>query len=212
MEEREHLFTRLSSRAGDPTQQSNEAVAVACLSAPSLLHWIAEGLSHKDPKLAGDCAEVLTKVAESDPRLVCPYAEALLTSLQRTNNRIRWEAMHAVALISPYIAERVLAEIDNIQTLMLTDKSTIVRDYAIACLGNAASAGEDAAVVVLPLLKRGIDELGDKFLSKLLTAMTEIAKVMPRLAVEVLMYGYDYEHHSKSSVQKAAKKLIKTAG
>ncbi|SFE73644.1 hypothetical protein SAMN04487969_1066 [Paenibacillus algorifonticola] len=211
MEERGTVVSMLSSQTGDSTQQSNENVALMCKENPTLLKQIAEGLLHSDVKLAGDCAEVFTKVAETHPHLVTLYAEQLLSSIHHKHTRVRWESMHAVAFISPLIASRIIAVLDEIQERMFLDQSTIVKDYSILCLGNVASCGEVEAKMVLPILKQGLIQLGDKFISKVLTAMIGISKVSPSLAVEVLMYGYDYETHPKSSVQKAAKKLVKAA-
>ncbi|MGO4546734.1 hypothetical protein AB4Z29_18215 [Paenibacillus sp. 2TAB23] len=211
MEDRGTVVSMLSSQTGDSTQQSNEKVALTCKENPTLLKQIAEGLLHSDVKIAGDCAEVFSKVAETHPRLVALYAEQLLSSIHHKHTRVRWESMHAVAFISPLIPRRIISAIGDLQERMLSDQSTIVKDYSILCLGNVASCGEEEARMILPVLKQGLFQLGDKFLSKLLTAMIGIAKVSPSLAAEVLMYGYEYESHPKSSVQKAAKKLMKAA-
>ncbi|ANY66308.1 hypothetical protein BBD42_07370 [Paenibacillus sp. BIHB 4019] len=211
MEERGTVVSMLSSQTGDSTQQSNEHVALLCIENPTLLRQIAEGLLQSDVKLAGDCAEVFTKVAETHPQLAAPYAEQLLVSIHHKHTRVRWESMHAVALISSSIPNRIFAVLDEIQERLFSDQSTIVKDYSILCLGKLASCGEAEAKVILPILKKGLLQLEEKFLSKLLTAMIGIAKVSPSLAAEVLANGYDYETHSKSSVQKAAKKLIKAA-
>lgn len=182
-----------------------------CKETPTLLNQIAEGLLHTDVKIAGDCAEVFTKVAETHPHLVTPYAKQLLSSIHHKHTRVRWESMHAVALISFSIPNRIFDVLEEIQERMFLDQSTIVKDYSILCLGNLASCGEAEAKMILPILKKGLLQLEEKFLSKLLTAMIGIAKVSPSLAAEVLVYGYDYEVHPKSSVQKAAKKLVKAA-
>ncbi|WP_138756242.1 hypothetical protein [Paenibacillus sinopodophylli] len=211
VEERGTIISMLSSQIGDSTQQSNENVASMCKENPNLLKEIAEGLFQTDVKLAGDCAEVFTKVAETQPHLVTLYAEELLSSIQHKHTRVRWESMHAVAFISPLIPGRIVSVIEHIQERMLVDQSTIVKDYSILCLGNVASCGEAEARMVLPILKQGLLQLGDKFISKLLTAMIGIAKVSPSLAAGVIKFGYEYETHSKSSVQKAAKRLVKAA-
>lgn len=182
-----------------------------CKEDPTLLKQIAEGLLQSDVKIAGDCAEVLTKVAETSPNLVAPYAEPLLSSIHHKHTRVRWESMHAVALISPLISRRIIAVLDEISERLFLEQSTIVKDYLLLCLGNVASCGEAEAKMVMPILKQALHQLDDKFISKILIAMTGIAKVSPSLAVEAVMYGHDYETHPKSSVQKAAKKLVKAA-
>ena len=44
---------------------------------PALLDEIAAGLKSGDAALMGDCAEVMTKLAEEKPEWVAPYARAL---------------------------------------------------------------------------------------------------------------------------------------
>ncbi len=205
------MLLMLSSQTGDSTQHSNVKVAAICIEDSVLLKQIAEGLFHKDVKLAGDCAEVLVKVAETHAHLVAPYVEQLLGSIEHPNSRVRWETMHALAWISPHVSMRLMKELDAIQARLFTDSSTIVKDYSILCLGNVAACGEAEARTIFPILVRCIDQLGEKFLSKTLAAMTGMTKVSPHVAIEALRYGHEYESHPKGSVQKAAKKLLKAA-
>jgi hypothetical protein len=68
------IVEQLSSQTGDRTEASNRAVAWQCLTDAAALEEIAGGLESEDERLAGDCAEVMTKVAETKPALVNPYA------------------------------------------------------------------------------------------------------------------------------------------
>jgi len=205
------ILPMLSSQTGDRTEASNRYAASVCAQHPKLLRQIADGLQGRDAKLAGDCAEVFAMVAEKLPQIVVPYFNLLFSALDHPNNKVRWEAMHAVALIAPLVPDQIVPMLARIEERMLHDASTIVRDYAIVCLGNVASCGEREAKTVFPMLKKGVERLNSKFLSKLLTAMTKAVQASLGLAVEALLYGYDYEHHAKSSVRQAARKLIKTA-
>ncbi len=58
------ILNQLSSQAGDRTEAANRRVVAQCLADPTLLAEIAGGLQSKEAALAGDCAEVMTKVAE----------------------------------------------------------------------------------------------------------------------------------------------------
>jgi hypothetical protein len=51
----------LASAIGVKGQGPNDMVAKRCLARPELLGEFVEGLAGKDHRLAGDCAEVLTK-------------------------------------------------------------------------------------------------------------------------------------------------------
>jgi len=99
------IIDQLSSRTGDRTSQSNREAATRCLAEPALFADIVGALSCEnvlsvDYRLLGDCAEVCTMVAEVRPELVAPHAALLPPLLDHKKARVRWEAMHALALWS----------------------------------------------------------------------------------------------------------------
>ncbi len=104
------VLQQLSSQAGDRSEYSNRKVALRCLDQPELLAEIAAGLDSRDVKLVGDCAEVLTMVAETRPDLIAPYAKKLAVLLAHKTTRVRWEAMHALALVASQVP-RVIASL-----------------------------------------------------------------------------------------------------
>jgi hypothetical protein len=203
------IISQLSSQCGDRTDEANRKVAALCLENPRVLVLIMEELSSENPAIIGDCAEVFTKVAEFNPTIVVPFAGALVLLLNHKVTRVRWEAMHAIALTAHLNADAILQLLNIFTTLLHKETSTIVRDYVIDCLGKAASTNEAAAKQVLPILIEAITLWGDKHLARILNAMSLIAAVTPSLGVELVMYGQDYSNHEKGSIQKAAKKLVK---
>jgi hypothetical protein len=204
-----HLLSQLSSQSGDRTEEANRRVAALCLENPKLLVQLLEGLTSDDSAIIGDSAEVFTKVAEFNPRFVVPFTGALALLMNHKVTRVRWEAMHAIALTAHLNADAILQQLNIITAILHKDTSTIVRDYVIDCLGNVSTANDKAALLVWPVLKDAILLWGDKHLARVLNAMTQLAVSSPSLAIEMLTYGHDYSHHSRGSVQKAAKKLIK---
>jgi len=66
------ILDGLSSSLGARSEAPNLQAAARCLAQPALLKELAAGLSGPDAALAGDCAEVLTHVAETRPDLVAP--------------------------------------------------------------------------------------------------------------------------------------------
>ncbi len=116
-----NVLHHLSSEVGDKTEEANRNVAKDCLANPTLLIEIASVLGSKKAALVGDCAEVFTKVAEEDPQLVVPYAHQLVPLLTHKTTRVRWEAMHALALIASYIPEIVTMLLPTIRKMMVTD-------------------------------------------------------------------------------------------
>ncbi|QGQ96322.1 hypothetical protein EHS13_16255 [Paenibacillus psychroresistens] len=203
------LISQLSSQSGDRTEEANRRVAALCLENPKLLVQILEGLTSEDPAVIGDCAEVFTKVAEFNPRVVVPFAGALALLLNHKATRVRWEAMHAIALTAELNADAILQLLNIFTTILHNDSSTIVRDYVIDCLGNVATVSEHAASQVMPIIIEAVTLYGEKHLARALNAMTKVVITAPTHGVELLMYGNDYSNHAKGSVQKAAKKLVK---
>jgi hypothetical protein len=128
--------------------------------------------------------------------------------------RVLWRCFSTImlqeldALTAHLNADAILQQLNIYTTILHKDSSTIVRDYAIDCLGNAATANDQAAAKVLPVLKNAVEQWEDKHLSRILGAMARIAIASPVLAIEVLKYGEEYSNHAKGSVQKAAKKLV----
>lgn len=150
------IISRLSSQLGEKTEEGNRNVAKECLLTHSLLGEISEGLTNKDTSIMGDCAEVFTKVAEVNPELVVPFASPLMALLTHKTTRVRWEAMHAVSLITPYIPNQISSLLPQINESIQSDKSTIVRDYAIDTVCHYANTGEQEAELVFPLLKEAL--------------------------------------------------------
>lgn len=70
------ILDELSSQRGDRTEDSNRKVVLRVLGEPHLLVEIAGRLTGESAALAGDCAEVLTKVPEERPTWIAPYAAA----------------------------------------------------------------------------------------------------------------------------------------
>jgi hypothetical protein len=71
------ILSQLSSQVEDRSEYSNRKVVIQCLDDPNLLAEIAEGLNGTNAALVGDCAEVMTQVAEQHPEWVAPYTVAL---------------------------------------------------------------------------------------------------------------------------------------
>ena len=111
------LTSQLSSQVGDRTEESNRKVAAMCLENPDLLGDIADGLQSDDAGMLGDSAEVMTMVAEVHPEFIIPYAKYLPPLLDHPKARVRWESMHALALVAdlkPKVIEKLLGRIDEI--------------------------------------------------------------------------------------------------
>jgi hypothetical protein len=202
------LLAQLSSQRRERTESANRAVAAACVEQPALLKEIASALTEADAALVGDCAEVLTKVAETDPALVAPYAAALAPLLSHKTTRVRWEAMHALALVTPLVPRLVGARLLLLQSLLRGDRSIIVRDYAAEALAAYASTSRAAAEKAFPLLREALSLWEGKHAARALRGLGYVAQRPPQHTPAIRAIAYDHLAAGRGVTRKAAKALL----
>ena len=205
------VLNRLSSQVGDRTEESNRRVAQEALEQPSVLTEIAQGLSADDARLVGDCAEVLTKVAERKPELVVPYVDEIISLLLASNTRVRWEAMHAVALVTRLVPERIGPIIGELAAKIRGDTSVIVRDGAVYALGEYGSTGREAAQTVFSILTEALTAWEGRQAGKALEALGNVVTADPSLASQAASLAKPYLTHKSPKVRRLAKKLMQIA-
>lgn len=203
------IIDQVSSRVGDRTETSNVIVALQCIDSPGLLSAIVNALSDKDEKLAGDCAEVLTKVAEEKPDLIVPYAQNLVNLLRNKSTRARWEAAHALALITEYAGNIIEPELQFIEGLVKSDKSVIVRDYSTDIIANYAKCGPEQARAAFPILKEALYLWDGKHAAHAIYGLINISMVIHDYDDELMQIGNDFSVSGKGVVVKSAKMLMK---
>jgi hypothetical protein len=203
------LLAQLSSQVGDRSEEANREAAALCLADPSLLPEIAAGLQSADAALSGDCAEVLTMVAQERPAWIAPYAPALAALLGHQHTRTRWEATHALALVADLAPAVVAPLLPQLAASLRQDKSTIVRDYTVDMLGRYGRTSAEAARTALPLLQEALSLWDGKHAARALNALAEVAQRLPGYAAEMREIGQHFSSHPRSSVSKAAKQLLK---
>jgi len=204
-----NILDKLSSRAGDRTEAANRAVVAECIADPPLLEDIAEGLKNSDAALVGDCAEVLTHVASVYPDRVAPYADKLVPLLSHKTTRVRWEAMHALALIAVCVPQTIASLLPQLEDMIAADKSTIVRDHAVDTVGNYAGTSEQAATEAFPILVAALTLWDGKHAARALNGLSNVALKARGLEGELLSLTQDYVDHYKGVVKKAARRLVK---
>lgn len=206
------ILTKLSSQVGDRSEYSNRKVVIQCLDDPDLLAEIAEGLRSKNAALVGDCAEVLTQVAEQHPDWVASYAEALTALLSHKTTRVRWEAMHALALVAASAPTVVSSLLPTLAEKVRTDSSVIVRDYATDAIANYAATGKLAAERAHPLLREALTVWNGKHAGHALKGLVNVARQAPALRDELYAIGEEYSRSGKGVVRKAVKELLRAVG
>jgi hypothetical protein len=205
------IVDQLSSKTGDRTELSNIKAAVQCLENPTFLSTIARTLSDTDDKLAADCTEVMTKVAEENPLLAAAYAGELLKLLQHKHTKVRWEAVHALSLITEYAKEEIKQVLPRVLKIIVSDKSTIARDYAVDIAANYAKCGQGEAETAFPILKEALYVWEGKHAAHALNGLIHAAEYLNGHRDELLQIGVDFGSNSRGVVVKAAKKLMNAA-
>jgi hypothetical protein len=203
------ILRSLSSQVGERSEQGNRRAAALILTCPALLEEIKFGLGQMDADLLGDCAEVCTMLAQQEPQLVAPLAGDLLPLLRHKNTRVRWEAMHALALVTPWAAELIEESLALLEALFRADKSTIVRDYAIIAAGNLAALGEAQAQAAFPLLNLALTLHETRFARHGLDGLAKSARFLTAYREDLMDIADLYRQHSKPSISLAARKLKK---
>lgn len=201
------IIFQLSSQLKERGEQGNRRVVELILQNPSLYIEIINNLNTKNPALLGDCVEVCAMLAENDPDLVAPFAQIIIPLIYHKNSKVRWEAMHTIALITPKTPDLIFQIWDYLAQLFLEDKSVIVRDYIVVCAGNLAACGGPYIKVIYPFL---VDALNAHNTHHAKLALEGIIKALPYLidhleglegVVEVFI------QHPKPSIKKSAQKL-----
>jgi hypothetical protein len=206
------ITSKLSSQTGDRTEASNRKVAGMCLENPDLVDEIAEGLKSDDPGILGDCAEVMTMVAQIEPDLVAPYAKLLPPLLKHKKARVRWEAMHALGLITHLVPKEIEKILPMIDELIHNDSSVIVRDWAVMTVGNYAGTGKKAAGKAYPILINSIPMREYRHAHHALKGLKEVARLVPGSRVELEKIGMEFMDIKRGVLKKAAKELLKEIG
>jgi len=199
------IVDQLSSRVGDRTERSNRQVAARCLAEPALLAEVAGYLGSPDAALVGDCAEVLTKVAEGRPDLVAPYAASLAPLLGHRHTRARWEAMHALALVAPLVPDTIANVLPRLAESIRHDLSRIVRDYAIAALSAYGQTSEAAAQSTFLILKEALVSWDGKHTHQVLAGLAGMASFLP--TEDLAAIAAAYAGHARPVVRRAAQAL-----
>jgi len=203
------ILTQLSSQQKERSEQGNRRVAAKILENPDLIIEITNSLTSKDNFLLGDCVEVCTMIAESEPALIAPYSNRILPLLENKNTRVRWEAMHAIALITPDVPEKIIGHWKLLEDLFTNDKSIIVRDYVVVCAGNLAACGKAYAEEVYPLLVDALSAHQTHHAKLALEGLTLGLSHLQTKKDEITDLADLFIQHPKPSIKKAALQLKK---
>jgi hypothetical protein len=204
------VLIQLSSQVGDRTEDSNKRVASEVLKDPALLEQLAGGLASNDFKLAGDCAEVMTNVAAENPELVVPYADSLIRQIGHKDTRVRWESMHSLAEIASRIPNKMYAIVPKLAEIIASDKSVIVRGYAIRALGEYGSTSPTAARKVWPPLVKQSDRWEGKDTGKVLESLVTLVSCNLELSQKGREIAKRFQNNPSAKARTMARRLLKS--
>ena len=203
------ILYRLSSQRRERSEYANRKAALEVLDDPDLMEEIAVGLEGPNAALAGDCAEVMAMVAAEEPELVQPYAGALAALLTHKKTRVRWEAVHALALLAARSPETIAGALPSLREIIHNDPSVIARDYAAAAVGNYAATSPSAARQAYPLLMEALTTWDGKQAAHALKGLANAAQHLPDLHEDLRETAEEYARSERGVVRKAARGLEK---
>ena len=199
----------LSSQIGDRSEESNRHAAMQIRDNPDLLKDVSQGLRSNDAALAGDCAEVMTMVSETNPEWIVTYTRDLGALLTHNKSRVRWEAMHALANTAEISPESIQPFLPIIRRIIQSDKSIIARDCAVIALSGFAAASPQAAIEVYPLLQEALTVFEGRHAHHTMKGLEFVAIFYPEKVKEILNFIQPFENHKRGVIRKSALKLMK---
>lgn len=203
------ILNKLSSMSNEKPTIANKLVSNECISNPELIEEIVNNINSKNHKLAFDCAEVLTMIAEYNPNLILPYTESIFKYLKHKKSNIRWEIAHSLALSSHLKGKFINEKIDEILEVIAQDDSIVVRDYAIDILVGYALIGEHEAITVYPYLVKSLSVHNARHAGHVIDGFVNVVKKTNIYNNEILELLEPFLEDKKKVVVQKAKRLTK---
>ena len=202
------LLSKLYSTSGD--KHGNYIVAEMCCQEPMYIMQIVAGLQEKNGKVVADCAEVLTEIAKTMPEIVAPHSLSIPPLFKHHNNRARWEGLHCMALIAVQVPGLVASLLPELHEMIVKSDSVIVRDYSIDIVANFASVGPEQASQALPILRESLEVWEEHHAGHALVGLENAVEHLPEIKPELMLTAEALCQHPNSSVQKLARKFLKS--
>jgi len=155
---------------------------------------------------------VLTQVAEQHPDWVAPYVEGLAVLIGHKTTRVRWEVVHALALVAKLAPITIELLLPRLAETIRNDTSVIVRDYAVDAIANYAVTSKAASEKAYPLLKEALTVWNGKHAGHALKGLVGVATKVPAIHSELRSIAEEYASSSRTVVRKAARELLKAIG
>lgn len=130
----------------------SEKVTAAVLADPALFSIVFEGMLVDDPLVRMRCADAVEKITEQHPEWLLPHKKTLLRQVAKIEQQeVRWHAAQLFPRLPLTKAER--GAVVKILHTYLTDKSGIVRTFAMQALADLAEQDESLRAPVIAQLE-----------------------------------------------------------
>ncbi len=155
---------------------------------------------------------MLTEIAKQSPEYVSPFVDRLPLLLAHTSGRARWESMHAIALTAHLRPDVVAHILEDLTSTIHTDKSVIVRDYAVDVVAGYARAGKAQSKQALPILLGSVRVWDSRHAAHALAGLANVVAMLPDEAENIRPLAQELGKHGKAAVRKSARALAKVCG
>jgi HEAT repeat protein len=130
----------------------SEKVVAAVLADPALFPIVFDGMLADDPLVRMRCADAVEKITEQHPEWLRPHKKALLRRVAKIEQQeVRWHAAQLFPRLPLTKAER--RAVVKILDTYLTDKSGIVRTFAMQALADLAVQDDELRAPALAQLE-----------------------------------------------------------
>lgn len=161
----------------DSLKQQRAALAHVAMQDPKILAELVARLSGSSRRDRQNAASCIALVAEAQPDMVFPHAEALIDALEKPEAQTRWESLEALRhLMSLDIAlgEKALS---GAEEALFDDDSDLLHLAAVRFMCTFGVTSEERSQKVWPLLDEAIQCYhGDSEFQDMLTAIIQFAE------------------------------------
>jgi hypothetical protein len=131
---------------------SSNAVVAEVLAEPGLFSVLFEGLLNADPLIRMRCADAVEKITVLHPEYLQPFKPRLLDQVAAIDQQeVRWHAAQMIPRLTLTQEERSRAV--SILDGYLSDKSSIVKTFAMQALADLAAQDDSLREKILPKLE-----------------------------------------------------------
>lgn len=161
----------------DSLKQQRAALAHVAMQDPNVLAELVARLSASSRRDRQNAASCIALVAESQPDMVLPHAEALIDALEKPEAQTRWECLEALRHLFGLDITLGDKALSGAEEALFDDDSDLLRLAAVRFMCALGVTTEERSQKVWPLLDEAIQCYhGDPEFQDMLAAITQFAE------------------------------------